>query len=568
MNDKSIESDMNADENSLIIACPSCYTKFALDRNQIEASSDAPQFHCSRCDHVFSLDTAITEEPPANTTFTNTTGADTGDVFDYDQINDKPATEVVGEKPSPPAGAYNSRIKQPDELDPLSVTTEVTPVDASMLGEDVDSDLGDWSFDDDEHLNDSTHSSSAQGEDTPFIDSTALTHEPIDNTGLSEQTAQTEDAARLTGEQIPADPVQLEADLGDTQKIIPEEVNTRATIEISPAAFGVEATEEIAQQSVAAGIIDDVEPSNERSILSNLTDPSSENPTPDLPQGATLEQLRAAEVAFDSAFSDAAAESTHDNSTSEGLIPDDPAALTGPTTDQVPQQPAPIPTGAPVQESLLDGISAALSEPDKEELSGLARPVEGTVTFEELAMGAAGTGAAPQSSSFKDLVYIAAPLVLFLALLGAAAVTLLQSDSLSRNFASLGGSLPQVAPPGLRLEDTSFKAVELHSGDMVWLISGKIANHTDSAFQNILVEGHVFDSEGNPVRSVKTAASNEIAKSKLELLSVDFINRLQGESSSRGMRIEPGQEKRFAIAVPDGSEREASFYSARIFSVS
>ncbi len=40
--------------NSTVVQCPSCRTRFAVDKETI-SGLDFPKFHCSRCDHVFSL---------------------------------------------------------------------------------------------------------------------------------------------------------------------------------------------------------------------------------------------------------------------------------------------------------------------------------------------------------------------------------------------------------------------------------------------------------------------------------------------------------------------------------
>ena len=58
----------NAQQSKVIIQCPECQTKFAVESSHLK-ELDLPRFHCSRCDHVFSLDpNAIAEDhinPPA-----------------------------------------------------------------------------------------------------------------------------------------------------------------------------------------------------------------------------------------------------------------------------------------------------------------------------------------------------------------------------------------------------------------------------------------------------------------------------------------------------------------------
>ena len=45
-------------EKQIVIQCPACQTKFALDSTLLEGI-DEPRFHCSRCDHVFGVEDSI-----------------------------------------------------------------------------------------------------------------------------------------------------------------------------------------------------------------------------------------------------------------------------------------------------------------------------------------------------------------------------------------------------------------------------------------------------------------------------------------------------------------------------
>ncbi len=67
-------------EAPMIVQCPSCQTKFALDRRahdevdrilksgavDSESTPVIPRFHCSRCDHVFNLEESVELGGPAN----------------------------------------------------------------------------------------------------------------------------------------------------------------------------------------------------------------------------------------------------------------------------------------------------------------------------------------------------------------------------------------------------------------------------------------------------------------------------------------------------------------------
>lgn len=51
---RSLRKVAYSEDRHIIVQCPSCQTKFAVD-NSLVAGLEAPRFHCSRCDHVFSF---------------------------------------------------------------------------------------------------------------------------------------------------------------------------------------------------------------------------------------------------------------------------------------------------------------------------------------------------------------------------------------------------------------------------------------------------------------------------------------------------------------------------------
>lgn len=68
-------------DKQIIIQCPSCQTKFALDAEVLEGV-DEPRFHCSRCDHVFNMEeskppfVSALEDSSINEAAGNVTGPD------------------------------------------------------------------------------------------------------------------------------------------------------------------------------------------------------------------------------------------------------------------------------------------------------------------------------------------------------------------------------------------------------------------------------------------------------------------------------------------------------------
>ena len=52
----------DTEEPHILVACPSCRTKFAVESSAI-ASLEVPRFHCSRCDTVFVVEEPREEDP-------------------------------------------------------------------------------------------------------------------------------------------------------------------------------------------------------------------------------------------------------------------------------------------------------------------------------------------------------------------------------------------------------------------------------------------------------------------------------------------------------------------------
>ncbi len=63
------ENNAGAEKTSephIVVACPSCSTKFAVESTLV-ASYEIPRFHCSRCDAIFELKQERAAPPPAST---------------------------------------------------------------------------------------------------------------------------------------------------------------------------------------------------------------------------------------------------------------------------------------------------------------------------------------------------------------------------------------------------------------------------------------------------------------------------------------------------------------------
>jgi predicted Zn finger-like uncharacterized protein len=114
-----------------VVQCPACQTKFAVDSSAITAVSN-PRFHCSRCDHVFSV-SAIAEG-----------GAPFQDLQQPEQIQEPPQPQITKPAVNPSTLDFFENATQASvfgvddtgEDFSASVMNE-EPIDSSELPDDV-----------------------------------------------------------------------------------------------------------------------------------------------------------------------------------------------------------------------------------------------------------------------------------------------------------------------------------------------------------------------------------------------------------------------------------------------
>lgn len=186
---------------------------------------------------------------------------------------------------------------------------------------------------------------------------------------------------------------------------------------------------------------------------------------------------------------------------------------------------------------------------------------------------AASIAARVHPASNHPVLTIAAPLLLFLAILGGFSYYLHTNPRLLDEVGKgILARIPETPPPGLYIDRAQVKRVVLDNGETVLVLAGGLINQTDKAFREVVLEGLAFDSSGQSVIRSRVKADQNIGRTKIHGLSVPLIQEQQNKRRSNRFSMKPGERQQFEFALlsPDASQtalKQARSFSARIYSV-
>jgi hypothetical protein len=161
-----------------------------------------------------------------------------------------------------------------------------------------------------------------------------------------------------------------------------------------------------------------------------------------------------------------------------------------------------------------------------------------------------------------------APIGVCLVALAVAAITIDTRGAFSSSMmAALFPAAPQVAPPELRLEDTTYGTVALSSGETVRIITGTLTNESSTDVRNVVLEGLTFDAAGDKLTTVKVTSGATLSHSRLQSLTPDIITELQSGGHAKPLHLKVGESEKVTLALTDQAAADARFFSARVFSV-
>ena len=170
-------------------------------------------------------------------------------------------------------------------------------------------------------------------------------------------------------------------------------------------------------------------------------------------------------------------------------------------------------------------------------------------------------------SGWRAAIIAGAPIMAGLLILFLTSVVLSFSGSDGRAFATLAGESYELpAADKIALLDSEFEALLLQNGEEIATVSAVIRNNSGLPFHEILVEGFVYNSNGEIVSELRQDIGHSLANTRLRSLTKEMIFDLQQQKLPVSPVLQPGESREITFVVPEFRLAEASDYSMRIFS--
>jgi predicted Zn finger-like uncharacterized protein len=232
------------------------------------------------------------------------------------------------------------------------------------------------------------------------------------------------------------------------------------------------------------------------------------------------------------------------------------------TYEAEPAQPATQPT-KPVQQEITTPFA---KKPDSWSIEA---PVEDTLASDTLTGGGIQKAISnARLGRWKSAAALSIPLVGFLGVLLLAGFVLSQNPETAWAIGnSISGSTTRVAPAGLYMSNVSHEEIELESGELVHVISGKVHNTSDQTFTTLNLEGLTFNAAGRLLTRTLVPANATLGKTRIKSLSLEMIRNLQDNARNARFSMKPDETQDFTIAIIHEEPVNVAYYSARVYSV-
>ncbi|MFN8389192.1 MAG: zinc-ribbon domain-containing protein [Bdellovibrionota bacterium] len=588
----------------MIIQCPSCSTKFAVDSAQL-ADVDSPRFHCSRCDHFFELGQSAQAD-----------AAKTGPVQAESPASPSQAArqlDLLGAA-FPDADLLSPGRALDAELDePVSVSLDEDLGLDEELELDDDHDVESTSIDFDVDLGERGTASSQSDRDPPTRISSAPVGGDMSASGSDRVAADLAadrgserrfDLRNLTFDkefaldehtpvcaQWPSEAGQspFEADLsnlhsqlrvksgsaehdaagdvGDDNHIRPFSQRGMPATHSDESFYSSESTEVVP-----------VSPSVSRSRLSRAADAElgalgrteAAGDANALSSNAFVRFLRTAET--DTEAEDEPADSVVGQSAAgPSTVGQSAAAEISPSW----QVSAPSVERAPVRETLNDlELKPLPSRTRIAPTSEVAAPASEAPFLSRaglLQRNDAAVSAIRRGSSWLAVAAASSiPLVMTAGIWWWSA-NLAHTPLLVKNILHLEpAGLQQLAPPGLEVVDLKSNFVTLDSGKKVLEIRGDVLNATMKTFGKVKLEAKVFSRDNKELGRVLVDSRSGLSGAKIEALSTQALEEMQHQTPNGLSKLDPNERVPFLIVIPETSSGEdlsaVQWFSTRIYS--
>ena len=141
-----------------------------------------------------------------------------------------------------------------------------------------------------------------------------------------------------------------------------------------------------------------------------------------------------------------------------------------------------------------------------------------------------------------------------------------------KNFLHIDSvGLPQLAPRGLEAVDLRSELVTLDDGSRVLEIRGNVVNGTTKPYGRVKIEAKIFDQNNKELGRLLVDQQAAFAEARLEALSAKVLTSMQEDESHAFVRLNPNEKIPFRIVFTnlntDVDLTAAQWFSTRIYSI-
>jgi len=176
---------------------------------------------------------------------------------------------------------------------------------------------------------------------------------------------------------------------------------------------------------------------------------------------------------------------------------------------------------------------------------------------------------------WKTVLVLLVPLVLGLIGLGILSIRTLSDPTIAQGVLSRTLPIgPAIPPPGLFISDVQFKQLSLGNDSAVPALTGKVVNKSDMTFKEVVIIGGLFDKTGAALVEAKSNLSSPLHKSRIKSLSADMLQKLMTSGNSSAFKLKPGEEASFILPFTDTTTggnkltKTPAHFAAKVFSAS
>ena len=175
--------------------------------------------------------------------------------------------------------------------------------------------------------------------------------------------------------------------------------------------------------------------------------------------------------------------------------------------------------------------------------------------------------------SWEAVIKLSTPFFIFLIVLVFAGFYLKSNNDLFKKLDLSLFKTGKVPPAGLFLKNVKLISKTLNNGENIKIVTGRVLNDSDRVFNDsdILLESFLFDKNDNVILSKRVKANSQLGSYKtheLNALDSGILERMQSSKVFKERRLAPGNQTRFSIVFTDSKKfKNVAKFATRIYSV-